>query len=417
MREYKVLIFQKENLEIKFRAKPKPSPPPSSTATKNSTSQPAPLQQQPKVRSPSTTQRQPYMPTYEANFEASDNLLRYNQKLEIEHLVLELTDLILKSKETTAEEPTQEQQKARQERILSICLDLPSLILESHRQDAAIDEELQRLQQSAYIFDLRRERLLVEQASIRAQHRATRESEPRTCTRSVPAARRALFTENSSTSSYSTSIATEPTCPRTPTSTESQSEISSIQDSLTYSVSNPHVLHVQGFHEENCDNSSTESSLYSVRSPPYSPLEGSASPAYSPSSPAYSPTSPAYSNTSSTYSSTSPANSCTSSVESTQYTPITRSLLAFGATTNSLVLFEQPELPVNLEVPELSSTSEFSRPISTGDRVRILEDLEGLKGEEGTVVRTTPLQAVIELDNWHNSEPVRRFKFRLEKLI
>ena len=366
------------------------------------------------------------MPSYEVNFEAPDSLLQYNQKLEIEHLTLELTDLVLKNKNATTEGTTQEQQEARQERILSICLDLPSLILESHRQDAAIDEELKRLRQSAFIFDLRRERLLVEQASIRARYRATQESVPRTCTRSVPAARRALFTENSSTSnstqartssSDDTTIGTEPTCPRTPTSSESQSEASSIQDSLTYSVSNPLVLHVQEFLQENCDNSSTRSSTYSARSPPYSPPEGSVSPAYSPSSPAYSPTSPAYSNTSSTYNPTSPTNNSTSSVGSTQYTPITRNLLAFGVTTEPQVLSEQSELLDQLEIPELSLTPDFSKPISTGDRVRILEDKEGLKGEEGTVVHTTPLQAAIELDNWPNSEPVKKFKFRLKRLI
>ena len=367
------------------------------------------------------------MPTFEGQSPFPANILRYNRKLEIEHLALELSKLLQETREeTTAEAP--QVNRAREDRILSISLDLPSLILEAHREDAAIDEELNRLKQSAYIFDLRRERLLVEQAKIRAQHRATQEEVlERTCTRSVPAARRTLFTAAPSTGdTTSRSPSTYSTCvlarPRTPTeSTESQSEDSSIQDSLSYSVSSPQVLHLRGQSKENCDSSSTASSAYSVRSPPYSPPQGSVSPAYSPSSPAYSPTSLAYSPTSPAYSISSSTHSSTSEVDYTgKFSPLTRSLLAprnYNTTTNVQVEFQQRELPSDLQVPVLpTKLPNFSNPISTGDRVLIRDNSKGLKGEKGTVIETTPLQASVELDNWPGSEPVTKFKFRLRKL-
>ena len=128
----------------------------------------------------------------------------------------------------------------------------------------------------------------------------------RTCNRSVPAACRTLFTAASSTEdSTSRSPSTCSTCVlahlNTPTRTEGQSEGSSIQDPLSYSVSSPQVLHLQGHLKENCDKNSTASSAYSVRWPPYNPPPSSFSTVYCPSSPAYSPTSPVHSISSSTY--------------------------------------------------------------------------------------------------------------------
>lgn len=348
------------------------------------------------------------MPSFEANPPFPDHLLRYNCKLELEHLAIELSQLIQAGSDENQQE-THEQRQAREDRVLSIVLDLPTLILELHQEDTAIDEELKRLRRSAYIFDLRREELLVEQAEIRARHRATRVLEPRSCERSVPAARRALYTEDTSTAAsvQSRTNSTSTVAPGhqetldTSGQLESQSEDSSTQDSLAYSVSSPKVLHVRSHSEANSDTDSTDTSTYSPRSPPYSPPESPISPAYSPSSPAYSPTSPAYSRTSSLHSTTSPRTySSTSSVESNVYSPLTRSLLAFTSTPEPQVLFEQSELLSQLQIPELSSkTLESSREISVGDRVRIQRDSEGLSGETGTVIRTTTLQAAVLLDD------------------
>lgn len=357
------------------------------------------------------------MPSRVIQNQIPDHLLRYNRKLEIEHLALELSQLI-RDKHHQAAAATEQRHQAREERILSIAIDLPSLILEAHREDAAIDDELKQLRQSAFNFDLRREKLLVEQARIRARHRATQELVERNCTRSIPAARRALFTDTSSTTSStkspteSSTSTTERTDPRTPTSSASQSKSSASQDSSTWSVSSPKILHVQGHVQAN----STDSSVFSYRSPPYSPPEGSVSPGYSPTSPAYSLE----------YSPTSPAYSSTSPVDYTgRFSPLTRSLLApknYCTSTGLEVQFEQKELPSDLQVPELPRDIllpqvQQATPITIGDRVLILDNSEGLKGEEGTVVSTTPFQAAIVLDNWKASEPVKKFKFRLRKLI
>lgn len=359
------------------------------------------------------------MPSRVTPSQTPDQLLRYNRKLEIEHLVLELSQLIRQKLQPAEGAENQQQHQEREERALSIALELPSLILQSHREDAAIDDELQRLQHSAFIFDLRRERLLVEQARIRAQHRATQEQVlERTCVRSVPAARRALFStqDPSIDSSTSTSTTSTSTTLADTTTRSIQSEGSITEDPDTFSVSSPQVHYT--LHTYSSD--STESPTFSYRSPPYSPTEGSVSTTYSPTSPAYSPTSPAYSPTSPTYNPTSPAYSCTSPVleqPSSPPTPLTRSLLrSFESTVEVQVQFEKNEFPAQLQLPEIPGTPLYNT-ILIGDRVRILDNSEGLEGEEGTVRRTTPLQAAVELDNWPNSEPVLKFKYRLEKLI
>ena len=356
------------------------------------------------------------MPSREVPNQLPNHLLRYNRKLEIEHLALELSQLIRQKQHPEEQAKPQQRHQEREERILSIALELPSLILEAHREDAVIDDELKRLQQSAFIFDLRRETLLVEQERIRAQHRATQEEVlERTCERSIPAARRALFFSTEEPSVHS-STSTELLRPSTPTTEtrSSQSEDSISENSDTFSVRSPQVHHVQHVLHTH-SNSSTESSVFTYTSPPYSPTESSISTTYSPTSPAYSPTSPAYSSTSSTYSPTSPGYSSTSPVleDPSTYTPLTRSLL------RSFELEVQPdksELPAELQLPEIPDTP-FNSTISIGDRVRILDNSEGLEGEEGTVTRTTPLQAAVKLDNWSNSEPVLKFKYKLHKLI
>ena len=81
------------------------------------------------------------MPTFEGQSPFPANILRYNRKLEIEHLALELSKLLQETREETTPEAPQVN-RAREDRILSISLDLPFLILEAHRKDAAIDKEL-----------------------------------------------------------------------------------------------------------------------------------------------------------------------------------------------------------------------------------------------------------------------------------
>ena len=71
------------------------------------------------------------MPTFEGPSPFPAHILCYNRKLKIEHLALELSKLLQETREDTTPEAPQVN-RAREERILSISLDLPSLILEAN---------------------------------------------------------------------------------------------------------------------------------------------------------------------------------------------------------------------------------------------------------------------------------------------
>lgn len=350
------------------------------------------------------------MPTFTGPNQIPDRLLHYNHKLEIEHLVIELStltqDLLIHPNlaETTAEFI------AKKERLVSIALDLPTLVLNAHRDDAIVEEKLQILEESATAFCVRREELLLEQARVRARFRATEEAVQSPTRRSVPRARRSLQLEETSSE-----FSTEPPSEILRTSSSSDTSQSEAQVNLSVARVQTPTPYLP------------TSPQYSPTSPPYSP----ASPPYSPTSPQYSPTSPAYSSYSTTstynYSPTSPCYSTDTTEEESSrstLTPITRSLLnkKFNSTEPE-VLFESKEHP--LQVPDLEPKTNESKtgyfvqgePIYKGDRVLIIDNGEGFEGDRGTVVRTTKLQAEIELDQPADQKLVKIFQFRLVKLI
>ena len=342
------------------------------------------------------------MPTFTGPNQIPERLLHYNHKLEIEHLVLELSaltqDLLLRPNlaETTAEFV------AKKERLLSIALDLPTLVLNAHRDDAIIEGKLHFLEESATAFCVRREELLLEQARVRAEFRATERAVQSPTRRSVPSPRRNLQLEETSSEP-----STEPPSEILRTSSSSDTSQSEIQVNLS-------VARVQ------------TPTPYLPTSPQYSPT----SPAYSCSTYDYSTISPTYSPTSPCYSTdTTEEESSRSIQDKVNLTPITKSLLNKNFdSTQPVVLFEAENHP--LQVPDLesktdesvseeSTTGYFEQgvPIYKGDRVLIIDNGEGFEGERGTVVHTTKLQAEIELDQPADAKLVRIFQFRLAKLI
>ena len=174
--------------------------------------------------------------------------------------------------------------------------------MNAHREDDAIEEKLHFFEESTVTFNLRREELLLEQAIIRAQYRATENLIQSPTRRSVPRAHRNLQLEDSSTD-----LSTEPPSEVLRTSSSSDTSQSEAQVNLSVAI------------------------VQTPTSPRYCPN----SPRYSPTSPAYSIYSYTYNPTSPTYSPTSPAYSTESTVEtsshptqdSTCLTPVTRSPL------------------------------------------------------------------------------------------
>ena len=104
---------------------------------------------------------------------------RYRRKKAIEDQVIELCDLLIDGAQTALQhEPDYSVHLSDSDRrIISLALSLPSLILTQHIEDSQLDDELRRYRTSEYIFNLQRERLLVQQAQRRSEFRARQEIE------------------------------------------------------------------------------------------------------------------------------------------------------------------------------------------------------------------------------------------------
>ena len=294
---------------------------------------------------------------------------RYRRKKAIEDQVIELCDLLIDGAQTSLQhEPDYSVHLSDSDRrIISLALSLPSLILTQHIEDSQLDDKLRRYRTSEYIFNLQRERLLVQQAQRRSEFRARQEIELEEDTdrvRRLPSTTDTLEPRPSQNSTYS---------PTSPTEEHSLANTSLpySPDTTVYSRASDST-----FSTASLTAGSQTTDLRTQPSVLSTPVEN-------------------YSEVNSTVSTASHIENLAS---------------AFHVE----VLVE--DLPTNQEalLPEVPDF--YYQPITyqEGDRVSILTDNNGLEGEVGAVTKVTIQQLHITLDRFP-SETVIKFKFNVLK--